>query len=162
MRLPFAANTVARRGFHSTRPQAASPYHYPEGPRSNIPFNPLTRFFAVRYWGFMGMRSQISGSGVVLMFSSCRVRRTICDCRYSHDTIQAFNPTNTDMNQYGKPRRTNRWMRLVRLCVWKADHTFGPGGNYIYQWDCADVLLCQLEHSFDTQWVYSKPEMSPV
>ena len=49
-----SANTIARRGFHTTRPQFASPYHYPEGPRSNIPFNPLTRFFAVRYWGFMG------------------------------------------------------------------------------------------------------------
>ncbi|QSZ31602.1 hypothetical protein DSL72_001169 [Monilinia vaccinii-corymbosi] len=44
---------VARRGFHSTRAQMSSPYHYPEGPRSNIPFNPHTRFFAVRYWGFM-------------------------------------------------------------------------------------------------------------
>lgn len=51
-RVPFAA--VARRGFHSTRPRFASPYHYPEGPRNNIPFNPLTRFFYVRYWGSMG------------------------------------------------------------------------------------------------------------
>lgn len=49
-----SANNIARRGFHTTRPQLGSPYHYPEGPRSNIPFNPLTRFFAVRYWGFMG------------------------------------------------------------------------------------------------------------
>ncbi|EON68865.1 cytochrome c oxidase subunit VIIc [Coniosporium apollinis CBS 100218] len=31
----------------------SSPYHYPEGPRSNLPFNPLTRFFWLRYWGFM-------------------------------------------------------------------------------------------------------------
>lgn len=50
-----SASAVARRGFHTTRPQLGSPYHYPEGPRSNIPFNPLTKFFAVRYWGFMGM-----------------------------------------------------------------------------------------------------------
>lgn len=54
MRMPSAANTVARRGFSSTRSQLASPYHYPEGPRNNIPFNPMTKFFAVRYWGFMG------------------------------------------------------------------------------------------------------------
>nr|OQO18941.1 hypothetical protein B0A51_12731 [Rachicladosporium sp. CCFEE 5018] len=47
--------TTARRGFYTTRPQFASPYHYPEGPRSNIPFNPLTRFFAVRYWTFMAV-----------------------------------------------------------------------------------------------------------
>ena len=50
-RVPF---TAARRAFSSTRGQFASPYHYPEGPRNNIPFNPLTRFFAVRYWAFMG------------------------------------------------------------------------------------------------------------
>lgn len=46
---------VARRGFSSTRSQMSSPYHYPEGPRSNIPFNPLTKFFAVRYWSFMAV-----------------------------------------------------------------------------------------------------------
>lgn len=45
---------VARRGFHSTRSQMSSPYHYPEGPRNNIPFNPMTKWFALRYWGFMG------------------------------------------------------------------------------------------------------------
>ena len=55
MRMPTVANQiVARRGFSSTRMQLASPYHYPEGPRSNLPFNPLTKFFAVRFWGFMG------------------------------------------------------------------------------------------------------------
>jgi cytochrome c oxidase subunit 7c len=52
-----AANpaTVARRGFQSTRAQFSSPYHYPEGPRSNLPFNPLTKYFALRFWGFCGM-----------------------------------------------------------------------------------------------------------
>ena len=61
----FAARTVARlpataarRGFHTTPRQMGSPYHYPEGPRSNIPFNPMTRFFALRYWGFMGTWAQ--------------------------------------------------------------------------------------------------------
>ncbi|CAD0089263.1 unnamed protein product [Aureobasidium vineae] len=55
MRMPTVANQiVARRAFSSTRMQLASPYHYPEGPRSNLPFNPLTKFFAVRFWGFMG------------------------------------------------------------------------------------------------------------
>ncbi|KAG9571679.1 hypothetical protein KCU77_g12424, partial [Aureobasidium melanogenum] len=54
MRMPTVANQiVARRGFSSTRMQLASPYHYPEGPRSNLPFNPLTKFFAIRYWSFM-------------------------------------------------------------------------------------------------------------
>jgi cytochrome c oxidase subunit 7c len=45
---------VARRGLHATPSRMSSPYHYPEGPRSNIPFNPLTKYFALRYWTFMG------------------------------------------------------------------------------------------------------------
>ncbi|KAJ9607837.1 Cytochrome c oxidase assembly protein cox15 [Cladophialophora chaetospira] len=47
---------VARRGFTSTtrRMDAFSPYHYPEGPYHNLPFNPKTRFFWLRYWLFMG------------------------------------------------------------------------------------------------------------
>ncbi|KAF2864050.1 hypothetical protein K470DRAFT_254377 [Piedraia hortae CBS 480.64] len=49
-----ALNAVSRRGLHSTRAQLSSPYHYPEGPRSNLPFNPRGRFFALQYWGFMG------------------------------------------------------------------------------------------------------------
>ncbi|GIZ44175.1 hypothetical protein CKM354_000737900 [Cercospora kikuchii] len=48
-----APTAALRRNFTTTRPQFGSPYHYPEGPRSNIPFNPLTRFFAFRYWAFM-------------------------------------------------------------------------------------------------------------
>ncbi|KAK6600696.1 cytochrome-c oxidase chain VIIc [Botrytis cinerea] len=50
VRASSSTSMVARRGFHSTRAQMGSPYHYPEGPRSNIPFNPNTRFFALRYW----------------------------------------------------------------------------------------------------------------
>ena len=45
---------IARRGFRTSAARLSSPYHYPEGPRSNLPFNPLTKFFAVRYWGTMG------------------------------------------------------------------------------------------------------------
>jgi len=55
MNSPATRTLIARRGFSSTRTQFASPYHYPEGPRSNIPFNPLTKYFALRFWGFMGM-----------------------------------------------------------------------------------------------------------
>jgi len=50
----LAAMAAARRPFSRSARQLGSPYHYPEGPRSNIPFNPLTRFFWLRYWGFMG------------------------------------------------------------------------------------------------------------
>lgn len=56
LRARMATRTVARRGFSTTRPQRDlfSPHHYPEGPRSNLPFNPKTRFFWLRYWTFMG------------------------------------------------------------------------------------------------------------
>ncbi|KAM7204831.1 Cytochrome c oxidase subunit VIIc domain containing protein [Rhypophila sp. PSN 637] len=50
-----AQATVQRRGFQTTRAQLSSPYHYPEGPRSNLPFNPKTKYFAFRYWGFMAV-----------------------------------------------------------------------------------------------------------
>lgn len=53
-RASAAPSHVARRGFQTTRAQLASPYHYPEGPRSNLPFDPLKRGFAFKYWGFMG------------------------------------------------------------------------------------------------------------
>jgi cytochrome c oxidase subunit 7c len=53
-RAASAPTLVARRGFQSTRAQFSSPYHYPEGPRSNLPFDPLKRGFAFKYWGFMG------------------------------------------------------------------------------------------------------------
>ena len=42
------------RGFRTSATRLSSPYHYPEGPRSNIPFNPLTKYFFLRYWGSMG------------------------------------------------------------------------------------------------------------
>ncbi|KAL1797333.1 hypothetical protein ACET3X_003939 [Alternaria dauci] len=52
-RAASAPTLVARRGFQSTRAQFSSPYHYPEGPRSNLPFDPLKKGFAFKYWGFM-------------------------------------------------------------------------------------------------------------
>ncbi|CAI7645675.1 hypothetical protein N7533_002509 [Penicillium manginii] len=44
---------AGRRAFSTTRTQMGSPFHYAEGPRSNIPFNPLTKHFFWRYWSFM-------------------------------------------------------------------------------------------------------------
>lgn len=54
-RARLANSLVARRAFSTTRAQLASPYHYAEGPRSNIPFNPKTKYFFFRYWAFMSM-----------------------------------------------------------------------------------------------------------
>lgn len=44
---------VGRRAFHVTPKRLSSPYHYPEGPYSNIPFNPKGKFFGVGYWTLM-------------------------------------------------------------------------------------------------------------
>jgi hypothetical protein len=66
--LRAAANpaAVARRGFQTTRvargsgnhpmPSGNSPYHYPEGPRSNLPFDPLKKGFAIKFWAYAGKR----------------------------------------------------------------------------------------------------------
>lgn len=61
----LASRAVARRGFHTTRAQLSSPYHYPEGPLTNVPFNARSKWFAFGYWGFMatgfGLPFAISG-----------------------------------------------------------------------------------------------------
>ena len=66
-RAAAATRTVARRGFHTTRAQLSSPYHYPEGPLSTFPFgiNPRAKWFGVRFWVFcatgFGLPFGISG-----------------------------------------------------------------------------------------------------
>jgi len=49
---PRITSLVSRRAFHATRARLSSPYHYPEGPYSNLPFNTKTRFFAFRFWAY--------------------------------------------------------------------------------------------------------------
>ncbi|EGX93885.1 cytochrome-c oxidase chain VIIc [Cordyceps militaris CM01] len=44
---------VSRRAFHATRARMSSPYHYPDGAYSNLPFNPHSKWFTLGYWGFM-------------------------------------------------------------------------------------------------------------
>ncbi|KAL2265282.1 hypothetical protein VTJ83DRAFT_6382 [Remersonia thermophila] len=46
------AQAVARRAFTTTTARLSSPYHYPEGPLSNIPFNPRKKGFAIKYWTY--------------------------------------------------------------------------------------------------------------
>lgn len=79
VRASSTTSMVARRGFHSTRAQMSSPYHYPEGPRSNIPFNPLTKFFAFRYWTFMavgfGKLRTVTLARPQLTYDRCSLRR---------------------------------------------------------------------------------------
>lgn len=47
------SQAVGRRAFHSTPSRMSSPYHYTEGPYSNLPFNPKHKAFGVAYWGSM-------------------------------------------------------------------------------------------------------------
>ncbi|MCJ1292681.1 hypothetical protein MMC34_004234 [Xylographa carneopallida] len=79
LRVANSPSLVTKRGFHVTRTRLASPFHYPEGPRTNIPFNPLTKYFAFRYWTFMGKAplevsrkwgtNEVSGVGFSLPFA---------------------------------------------------------------------------------------------
>ncbi|KAF4875227.1 hypothetical protein CGCSCA1_v005627 [Colletotrichum siamense] len=50
--VPQTRTVVARRGFTTTRAQMSSPYHYPEGPYSNIPFNPKSKWFGAGFWTY--------------------------------------------------------------------------------------------------------------
>jgi cytochrome c oxidase subunit 7c len=79
VRASSTTSMVARRGFHSTKAQLSSPYHYPEGPLTNIPFNPKTKFFAVRYWSFMGkiLFGRLTGSASAKVSCSCRFRTSL-------------------------------------------------------------------------------------
>lgn len=44
---------VSRRAFHATRARMSSPYHYPDGAYTNLPFNPHSKWFSFGYWTFM-------------------------------------------------------------------------------------------------------------
>ncbi|KAF3214294.1 hypothetical protein TWF192_009177 [Orbilia oligospora] len=44
--------TVTRQNFSTSAPRMSSPYHYPSGPRSNLPFDPLNKFFGVKFVTF--------------------------------------------------------------------------------------------------------------
>ena len=55
IRAKMATSFAARRGFPPLAPSSVAPYHYAEGPRTNIPFNPMTKHFFWRYWAFMSL-----------------------------------------------------------------------------------------------------------
>ncbi|TDZ17407.1 hypothetical protein Cob_v009420 [Colletotrichum orbiculare MAFF 240422] len=50
--VPQTRSLVARRGFQTTRAQMSSPFHYPEGAYSNIPFNPKSKWFGAGFWTY--------------------------------------------------------------------------------------------------------------
>lgn len=51
----LATRAVARRGFHTSRAQFKSPYHYPEGPHTTLPFNARSKWFPLCFWTFAGV-----------------------------------------------------------------------------------------------------------
>lgn len=66
---------AGRRGFHATRSQMSSPYHYPEGPYTNIPFNPKAKTFPLLFWGFCA-----GGFGAPFLIASALYRTfTLCE-----------------------------------------------------------------------------------
>ncbi|KAL8824449.1 MAG: hypothetical protein Q9170_008151 [Blastenia crenularia] len=79
-----ASTVVARRGFHSTPARLESPYHYPEGPLSNIPFNPRTKYFGVRYWGTMAPSP--TGLHPISKVSVSGENRFVVDLTKMHET----------------------------------------------------------------------------
>lgn len=56
---------AGRRTFHATRIQRSSPYHYPEGPYTNIPFDPKKKTFPILFWGYCAL-----GFGAPFMIAS--------------------------------------------------------------------------------------------
>lgn len=68
------AQLAARRALHTTPARLSSPYHYPEGPLSNLPFNPRKRGpgFTIAYWSFcatgFGLPFGIAGTYSISFF----------------------------------------------------------------------------------------------
>ena len=173
MRMPTVANQiVARRTFSSTRSQLASPYHYPEGPRSNLPFNPLTKFFALRFWGFMGELMSKDSRQEFLVLTSSIATGFFLPFGVAGKPIASNMPSSTvqilTIQQSGRSRRTNRciavdaptlaWLqcylqdagpsfRMYIIVVLNPKHVFDL--NYVFQSICCArlellVVTCEL------------------
>lgn len=87
---------AGRRAFHATRSQMSSPYHYAEGPYTNIPFDPKKKGFPILFWGYCitGFSAPflIAGSSYNvprdLLFAQKRLLWLII-CVYSVSNLQA-------------------------------------------------------------------------
>lgn len=66
---------AGRRGFHATRSQMSSPYHYAEGPYTNIPFNPKKKTFPILFWGYCatGFAAPFLIAGALCLFVTALV-----------------------------------------------------------------------------------------
>ena len=63
---------VHQRNFATSRIRYREHPHYPEGPRSNIPFDPLHKYFAFKFWGFCGTSAPcyVSYMSLIIGYSS--------------------------------------------------------------------------------------------
>lgn len=98
VRARLATAQLARRGFHSSRAQLSSPFHYPEGPLNNIPFNPRTKYFHVRYLAFVGMSPSLLPKSPVANDSSYRFLGAHPDRPYVLVEHTSFEATNLNHN----------------------------------------------------------------
>lgn len=64
---------AGRRGFHATRIQRSSPYHYPEGPYTNIPFDPKKKTFPLLFWGYC-----VTGFSAPFLIAGASPRHPLC------------------------------------------------------------------------------------
>lgn len=114
------ASLVTRRGFHATRARLSSPYHYPEGAYSNIPFNPRSKWFGVGYWGFMATGFfapfGIAGAWFSISVILCRTVWLIRDC--SLPNLQGVNVAIRDLGVLGPSCQGDM---VVDRCVHDAD-----------------------------------------
>lgn len=91
------SKVAGRRGFHATRTQMSSPYHYPEGPYSNLPFNPKKKTFPILFWGYaitgFGAPFMIAGASLrsllVMLCCSWKESRRLMFYRHSLANLQA-------------------------------------------------------------------------
>lgn len=81
---------AGRRGFHATRSQMSSPYHYSDGPYSNIPFNPKKKTFPILFWSYCAIGF---GAPFAIASASRRLKNAVGDsltlCSNSLANVQA-------------------------------------------------------------------------
>ncbi len=71
---------AGRRAFHATPSRFSTPYHYPEGPYTNIPFNPRKKTFGLKYWTSMVVAFS-APFGIAGRFPLLRPRTTVLSGR---------------------------------------------------------------------------------
>lgn len=118
---------TGRRGFHATRPRMISPYHYAEGPYTNIPFNPKAKTFPILFWGYAA-----TGFGLPFMIASAWCRpfamvhsRRLTDLFYSMANIQAQG-LSCDLDGSGGHGRLP--------CYRVEEHELGSGATKTLRW----------------------------